>query len=177
MEGRRFRRIDLPLQFHGRSDTVGIMSSAASLRTRAVLTGCLLAVLQLGPGHLNGPLEPLDRFGVPPLLPDWWLQLFACFIAFLLGYGFSLIPHPEDSDHFLVCAAARSLLVGIMAAAAVFEIAYFCSRLPMISDVSLSHALRPWTRILPLAFGAAILPTWWLLFSDVAKRARRFLAR
>jgi hypothetical protein len=151
---------------------------AISPRARAALTGCLLALIQLWPGHLNGPLEALDSFGVPPLLRDVPLQIFACIIAFLVGYGFQRIPDPEESDRFLLCAALRSLLIGIAIAAVFFEFGYFMSRMPMISDVSLSHSLRPWTRIIPVALGVSVLPTWWAFFNFagngwVAKRSRR----
>jgi hypothetical protein len=151
---------------------------STSPRARAALTGCLLSLIQLWPGYLNGPLEPLDRFGVPPLLPDVPLQIFACILAFLVGYGYQSVPDPRESDLFLLCAALRSLMIGIVVAAFFFEFFYFLSRMPMISNVSLSHSFRPWTRIIPVALGASVLPTWWAFFNFagngwVAKRSRR----
>jgi hypothetical protein len=48
----------------------------------------------------------------------------------------------------------------------------------VITDVSLSHSIRPWTRIIPMALGASVLPTIYVFLNNavngaVAKRWRQ----
>jgi hypothetical protein len=106
------------------------------------------------------------------------LQIFSCVVAFLLGHLIPLIPDPEDSDRFLLWAALRSVLTGVMVSMAFFELMYLCSRFPVITDVSLSHSLRPWTGIIPMALGVSVLPTVYVFLNNavngaVAKRWRQ----
>jgi hypothetical protein len=138
----------------------------------------MFAGVQAWLGYLNGPLEGFDRFGVPALLPSLSLQIFSCVVAFLLGHLIPIIPDPEESDRFLLWAALRSVLASLLVSTATFELMYLCSRLPVITDVSLSHSFRPWTRIFPMALGASVLPTVYVFLNNavngaVAKRWRQ----
>jgi hypothetical protein len=68
-----------------------------------------------------------------------------------------------------------ALLFWVLFGFGFFEMGYFCSRVPPISDVSLCHSLRPWPRNLPLA-GVAATVTLLLSLSGAeisADRARR----
>jgi hypothetical protein len=137
-------------------------------RTQAlscILGGLVLAAMEIALIHMDHQLDQaLPRLDGPALFPALNLRVFGCLVAFLLGWAFFLLPSPIGSDRILTFAALRSLMVGLITAALVFQFLYFFSRFPAVSDVSLSATLRPWTRILPAAVGMSAVATWFSFF-------------
>ena len=132
-----------------------------------ILGGFVLVALELYLIYLNHSLEEgLPRVDLPALLPDLHREAFGCLVAFLMGWVFFLIPSPLGSSHILRFSALRSLMVGLTAAAATFQLLHLISRYPGW----LGASLRPWTTIVIPTLWSAVIPTW-VAFFAFAQRA------
>jgi hypothetical protein len=96
-------------------------------------------------------LQGLDSM-VGPLFKSWSQDLGSCLVMatlFFLGSSGCAVTR--------ACVFVRSIIAATIVGFYCFELEYFASRIPPISEVSYSLSLRPWTRIVPICTGISLL--------------------
>jgi len=85
---------------------------------------------------------------VGPLFHGEFLAGASCVILASLTLAIMLTGYPLP---------LRAIMFGLVIGCFTFELAYFVSRFPILSPVSLSALLRPWSRIMPFAIISSLI--------------------
>ncbi len=136
-----------------------LASITMSARIIAIASaGCLAVFFQL----IYLCVEATDGLDGSPLFPHVLLgALSCCVVACLAAVSQSFFLRPDARP--FEKQIARAALPALLPAFFLFEILYVASRLPVISPVSLSLALRPWTRLMQPTF-VVFFAVWFASF-------------
>lgn len=136
-----------------------LVSIAMSARIIAIASGgCLAVFFQL----IYLGVEATDGLDGSQLFPHVLLGALSCCVVACLAavsQSFFLRPVARPFEKQIARAAVPALLAAFF----LFEILYVASRLPVISPVSLSLALRPWTRLMQPTF-VVFFAVWFASF-------------